>query len=224
MTLGFTHSTVYEVLPRALQAFRSSYPDVELDLKQFTSGLLVDGVRAGRVDLALVRFSPSMHDPELECVVVARDRMMLVMPVDHALAGLESVPVQLLHGVPFIGYSAEDSRYFYEIVEAMCASQGVRPVVVQASFLPTLVALVEARMGVAMVPATAVPRGSIGLVARPMDNVPDGLDYADLHCVWRRDNANPVVRSFVEMLLRDSTATQATESVRDSDKGSPTCL
>ena len=201
MTLGFTHSTVYELLPRALQAFRGCYPDVELELRQFTSGLLVEGVRVGRVDAALVRFSPSMQDPELHCVVVARDPMLLVMPSDHPLARLAAVPVTALHGVPFIGYSAEDSRYFHEVVEDLFTRHGVRPEVVHTSFLPTLVALVEARMGVALVPAPAVPRGASALAARPLAGVEDGLDRADLHCVWRGDNANPVVRSFVDVLL-----------------------
>ncbi|MCD6079455.1 MAG: LysR substrate-binding protein [Ramlibacter sp.] len=201
MTLGFTHSTVYEVLPRALQAFRGRYPDVELELKQFTSGLLVEGVRAGRVDAALVRFSPSMQDPELRSTIIARDPMLLVMPSDHPLAELAAVPVDALHGLPFVGYSAEDSRYFHDLVEALFARHGVRPEVVHTSFLPTLVALVEARMGVALVPAPAVPRGAGALVARPLAGVADGLDRADLHCVLRSDNANPVVRSFVDVLL-----------------------
>jgi DNA-binding transcriptional LysR family regulator len=200
MTLGFTHSTVYEVLPRALQAFRARYPDVDLDLKQFTSGLLVEGVRAGRVDLALVRLSPSMMEPEFDTAIVARDPMLLVMPADHPLARFAAVPVRALEGLPFVGYSAEDSRYFHEVVEAMFSRYGVRPQVVHTSFLPTLVALVEARMGVALVPAPAVPRRDGLLVARPLAGVDPGLALAELHCVWRRDNANPVVRSFLGVL------------------------
>lgn len=205
MTLGFTHSTVYEVLPRALQAFRSHFPEVELDLRQLTSGLLVDGVRAGRVDLALVRLSPSMHDPELTWSVVARDQMLLVMPADHPLTKLERVPLDALHGIPFIGYSAEDSRYFHEVVQTLCHSLSVQPKVVQASFLPTMLALVEARMGLALVPDTAVPRSDTRIVARALDKVTKDLDRAELHAVWRRDNANPITNTFVEMLLRSGT-------------------
>jgi len=204
MTLGFTHSTVYAVLPRALQVFRARYPDVELELKQLTSGLLVEGVRSGRVDLALVRLSASMADPDFDSTVVARDPMLLAMAPDHPLARLDAVPVEALDGLPFVGYSAEDSRYFHEVVEALCTRHGVRPNVVHRSFLPTLVALVEARMGAALVPAPAVSHRDGVLAARPLAGVDAGLAQADLHGVWRRDNANPVVRSFVEVLLEGS--------------------
>ena len=204
MTLGFTHSTVYDVLPKVLRVFHARLPDVDLDFKQFTSGLLVEGVRSGRVDVALVRWSPSMRDPDLEAEIVSRDRMLLLMPADHELAALEAVPMAAIDGVPFIGYSAEDSRYFHEVVDSLCARHQVRPRIVRESFLPTMLALVEARMGLALVPAAAVPMLDRGLAARPLAHVVEALDFADLHCVWRRDNANPVVRAFTEMLLEAS--------------------
>jgi len=202
MTLGFTHSTVYQVLPRALQAFRARLPQVDLELKQFTSGLLVEGVRTGRVDVALVRLSPSMHDPELQAEVVVRDRMMLLMPADHPLARLKAVPVDALEGMPLVAYSPQDSRYFHEVVHALFTRHALSPRIVHESFLPTMVALVEARMGLALVPAPAVPQRDGVLAARPLAGVEEGLDLASLHCVWRRDASNPVVPAFVEVLLQ----------------------
>ena len=200
LTLGFTHSTVYRVLPQVLEAFRAQLPQVVLELKQFTSGLLVEGVRAGRVDVALVRLSTSMLDPELEAEVIVRDRMMLLMPADHPFARMDAVPVQALDAVPFVAYSAEDSRYFHEVVESLFTHHAIRPRIVHESFLPTMVALVEARMGLALVPAPAVPQRDGVLAARPLAGVEGGLDLASLHCVWRRDASNPVVRAFVEVL------------------------
>ncbi|WBY03125.1 LysR family transcriptional regulator [Ramlibacter tataouinensis] len=206
LTLGFTHSTVYRVLPQVLEAFRARLPNVELELKQFTSGLLVEGVRTGRVDVALVRLSPSMLDTELRAQEIVRDRMMLLMPADHPLARLDAVPVKALEGLPFVAYSAEDSRYFHEVVERVFARHEVRPRIVHESFLPTMVALVEARMGLALVPAPAVAQREGVLTVRPLAGVEDGLDLASLHCVWRRDASNPVVRAFVEVLLQQNTA------------------
>ena len=110
------------------------------------------------------------------------------------------MPVAKLHDAPFVGYSAEESRYFHEVVEGLLERHQVAPRVVYRSFLPTLIALVEARVEVALAPAAAVPRGSNDLVARPLSGVEEGLDLASLHCVWRRDNFNPLVEAFVALL------------------------
>jgi DNA-binding transcriptional LysR family regulator len=206
LTLGFTHSTVYQVLPDVLAAFRARFPRIDLDLKQFTSGTLVEGVRTGRVDVALVRLSPSMQDPELCSQLVVRDRMMLVMPADHALARRKTVPVKALDGIPFVAYSAEESRYFHELVERLVGHHGIRPRIVHNSFMPTMLALVEARMGLALVPASAVSQRGAVLAARRLGGVQDDLDLASLHCIWRRDASNPVVRAFVEVLLQRRAA------------------
>ncbi len=202
ITLGFTHSAVYTVLPQALRAFRRDHPGVGLELRQLTSIQSVENVRSGRVDVALVRFSPSMKAPELESVVIARDRMLVVAPADSPLVRRKAVPVGMLRQVPFVGYSPEESRYFYEVVEGLFGRYGVDPQVVHRSFLPTLIALVEARMGVALAPAAAIPRRSNVIAARPLSGVEQGLDLASLHCVWRRDTSNPLVEAFVGLLLQ----------------------
>ncbi|MCJ0765614.1 LysR substrate-binding domain-containing protein [Variovorax terrae] len=199
LTLGFTHSTVYQVLPQALKAYRERYPDVALDLKQLTSDLLTDGVRSGRIDVALVRLSPSMMGPELEAQVVARDPMVLALPAGHPLAALDRVPAQALQGLPFIGYAPDGARYFHELIESIFAAGRVRPEVIHTSILPTLLALVEAGMGAALAPASVVPVGEGRLVCRPLQGVGETAQ-AVLSCIWRRDNANPAVPAFAALL------------------------
>jgi DNA-binding transcriptional LysR family regulator len=198
MTLGFTHSTVYRVLPQVLVAFRAQAPGVRMDLKQYTSDVLIDGLRAGRIDVALARLSRSMME-DFEVAMVARDPMVLVMPADHPLAALRAVPLKALHGLPFIGYSQDGARYFHELVESIFAVGGVRPEVKYASILPTLLALVEAGMGLALVPESAASSRSDALQSRPLV-VPGGRAEAVLYSAWRRDNANPAVAAFVAML------------------------
>lgn len=199
LTLGFTHSTVYGVLPRTLGAWRSRYPDVTLDLKQLTSDLLLDGVRSGRIDVALARVSPEMTDPDLRVALIAREPMLLVMPAGHKLAALDAVPVQSLHGLPLLHYAPQGSRYFHELVEGIFAAAAVRPTIAHMSILPTLLALVEAGMGLALAPAAAVPKHDGPLVSRPLAGAGEAA-LATLCCVSRRDNANPALAGFIQVL------------------------
>ena len=208
LTLGFTHSTVYGVLPRTLGAWRSRYPDVGLDLKQLTSDLLLEGVRSGRIDVALARVSPDLADPELQAALIAREPMLLVMPASHELAALDAVPVQALQGLPFLHYDPQGSRYFHDLVEGIFAAAEVRPVVTHMSILPTLLALVEAGMGLALVPAAAVPQHPGALVSRPLAGAGDTA-LATLCSVFRHDNANPALPGFMQVLQAQPRAMAA---------------
>lgn len=199
LTLGFTHSTVYGVLPRTLGAWRSRYPDVVLELKQLTSDLLLEGVRSGRIDVALARVSPDVDDPDLRVALIAREPMLLVMPAGHDLAALDAVPVPSLHGRPFLHYAPGGSRYFHDLVEGIFAAAEVRPTIAHMSILPTLLALVEAGMGLALVPAAAVPQQGGQLLSRPLAGAGESA-LATLCCVSRRDNANPALAGFMQVL------------------------
>lgn len=198
LALGFTHSTVYQVLPRLLMAHRRRAPGVELELRQFTSDLLIADLRSGRLDLALARLSPSMM-ADLETMVVGRDRMVVLMPADHALARYRRVPPKALHGLAYVDYTLKDARYFKELADTILATEGVRPKVVEASFLPTLFALVEAGMGVALAPESAVKSLKVPLAYRPLA-VPARTAEAVLYAAWRPDNANSALPGLLDLL------------------------
>lgn len=208
LTLGFTHSTVYGVLPRTLGAWRARYPDLALELKQLTSDLLLDGVRSGRIDVALARVSPDLADPELRVALIAREPMLLVIPAGHEFAALDAVPVQALQGLPFLHYDPQGSRYFHDLVEGIFARAEVRPTIAHMSILPTLLALVEAGMGLALVPAAAVPKHDGPLLSRPLGGAGETA-LATLCCVSRRDNANPALPGFMQVLQEQPRAVAA---------------
>ena len=75
-----------------------------------------------------------------------------------------------------------------------------------SSFLPTMFALVEAGMGVALVPASAVPERAGSLVSRPLAG--SGKAKEVLHSPWRWDNVNPAATAFISMLATPKQASR----------------
>lgn len=200
LTLGFTHSTVYRVLPDALHLFRQHYPEVVLELRQTTSDHLIDEVRNGRLDLALLRLSSSMEGPDIATRVVAQDPLVLVIPAGHALSQHAAVPLQALQDLPWIGYE-QGARYFQDLVEGVLEAAQVRPHTQYLSMLPTLLALVEAGMGSALVPSSAVQDYTGRVAVRPLAWPPTQAPaHAMLSCAWRPDNCNPVTQRFMDLL------------------------
>ena len=220
LALGFPHSAAYRLLPRAIASYKSRYPEVGIDLREMLSSDLIAGLRSRRLDVALVRASATMLGADLECSVVSREEMLLVIPRTHSLALLDVVPVKLLEGLPFIGFTAAGSRYFRETLEKIFTAGQVRPVMAHESVLPTMLALVEAGLGVALVPASVSGMRSEQLVYRPVTGAGEA-SIVLLHCVRRIDNDNPAVLNFISTVhaLRDAGSTNAESVPRSMGSG-----
>jgi DNA-binding transcriptional LysR family regulator len=96
-------------------------------------------------------------------------------------------------------YSPVESRYFAELVTDMNARSGARPRYVQhVSQIHTMLALVEAGFGVAVVPETAAAMHPEGVTFRALH--PERSPASELVAIWRADNENPVLARVQELL------------------------
>jgi DNA-binding transcriptional LysR family regulator len=205
LSLGFSHSTVYRVLPNVLRLYRQACPKVELELRQLTSDVLSEEVRRGRLDIAILRPSSVMDYTGLSAKVIAEDPMVLVLPLGHPLALYQKVPITSLQDQPWVGYAAQGARHFHEIEEKLFNAANVQPDIKHLSMLPTLLALVEAGVGIALAPMSAMHDASDRLLWKELD-LPKGseLPISLLSCTWRTDNLNPVVSRFLSILFNDT--------------------
>lgn len=197
LVLGFPNSAAYRLLPKAIALYKSRYPQVELDLREMLSSDIVGALRSRQLDVALVRASSAMLGSDLESAIAAREDMLLAMPSRHPLAQLESVPIERLDGLPLVGFTAVGSRYFRETLDTIFAVARVRPVITQESVLPTILAFVEAGLGVALVPASVAKVQSDEIVYRPVSGAEDTARVL-LYCVKRKDEAAPAVLNFFD--------------------------
>ena len=198
LSLGFPASTMFDTLPTLLAIQRSRYPEVALNLKESPSTILLESVRARQLDVALVRALPSEIEPDLHCVVAAREAMLLALPLDHPFAKLDAVPIQRLNRIPFIGFSENGSHYFHALTQKIFSTYDVQPMIVHESVVPTILALVEARLGLAIVPASMAMLRTHQLTYRPTTGT-HGMDVSTLYCVWRPD-APQTARNFVDIV------------------------
>jgi DNA-binding transcriptional LysR family regulator len=205
LALGFPNSAAYRLLPRAIAGYKRRYPEVVLDLREMLSSESIGALRSRRLDVVFVRASPAMLGADLECSVVSRDEMVLVAPRTHPLAAHDVVNIKMLEGMPFIGFTAVGSPYFRETLDRIFAVGRVRPMVAHESVLPTLLALVEAGLGVALVPASVSGMRAEQLVYRPVTGAGD-VTRVLLHCARRKDETNPAVLNFIDTVhaIRDA--------------------
>lgn len=196
LRIGFTSSSAYRVLPSALARFTREYPDVAVDLRERVSVLLMQDLLANRIDVALARPHSDDVAAGLESRVIDEERLLLALPRAHPLAALKSIPTHRLAGLPIIGFSETDSPYFHRVVHQLFSLAGIQPAIRRESVLPTIAALVAAKLGVALVPACAVTLHRESVCYRPLTG-PGSRVPVSLMCAWRSAATDPTVRNFV---------------------------
>jgi len=170
VTVAAIGSATYDVVPRLLRAHRKRCPDVELVLREMSTPAQVQALRAGEIDLGLLRLPADTAD--LVTHTVREDRMALMLPNAHPLARRTRIPLRALAREPLILFPAAPRPSWADTVIAACRESGFEPVVAQdAMESATVVSFVAAGIGIAVVPeglkVLARPGVTFRLVAPP---------------------------------------------------------
>jgi len=192
LKVGFGIATIFDLLPDVLLRFRRAHPGVEVRLQDMSTPSQLAALVGGDLDVGFVRLPVS--NPNIAVRPVLRDRLVAAMPPAtrwNAAAGLRS-----LAGQPFVVCARSSSASYYDHVVSVCRAAGFAPSIVQETDeLYTVLALVRAGIGVALVPAAARGMRLDGIRFRDV-----ALPQAqwDIGVAWRRDLApSPTIERFV---------------------------
>ena len=123
--------------------------------------------------------------------LLEQDQLVAALPADSPLADKGTLELADLAGQDFIGYPSYSA--VSSIVVDACRKAGFQPRLVQeARETSTLLSLVAAGMGIALVPMTSRMFSFQGVVFRPLRNPPP----VDLAVAWNRDSRNAPAAQF----------------------------
>jgi DNA-binding transcriptional LysR family regulator len=196
IAVGFVPSASNSVLPSLLRRFWEAHPDVAVTLREMAPGDLVDGLHAGNLDISFLYLPFS--DPLLDHLVIVREPFVAALPFDHPLARETTVDVADLRDEPFVTPADHGMMPgLHAKVTAICHAAGFVPRAVQDDvwLVQTIVALVAAGVGVALVPSSSQAQARAGVVYRPLR--PQSTHEAELAAVWRRTDQSPALGSFL---------------------------
>jgi DNA-binding transcriptional LysR family regulator len=158
IAFGFLHTLGPETVPALLRAFRADHPRVRFQLVQTYGEAMLERLRAGALDLCLT--SPLPDDPDLVVRRLDEQRLRLVVPAAHRLAGRRRVRLAEAAADPFV--TLEPGYGLRRITDALCAEAGFTPrIAFEGEEAETLRGLVAAGLGVALLPPPAVPRPGV---------------------------------------------------------------
>ncbi len=195
LRVGVTGVITWRLLPRMARAYRQRYPLVRLELSPSVfSAAQVSALIDGRIDVGFLR-APVPAGP-LASRVILNESLTAVLPQDHPLAGEPEVDLADLADENFVSYVSMQGSALRDAAVHACFSAGFTPRVVQeAPDTHTVVALVGASVGVALMPASAETLQIEGVVFTP---IAGGVDVrVPIALAWREGDTSPVLAGFL---------------------------
>jgi DNA-binding transcriptional LysR family regulator len=197
VAVGFTAASGYSFLPRLVDLARTKLPNVDLTLRELVSGEQVEALLTGRIDLGLVR--PPLTRPEFDKMRVLTEPLVAALPTGDPRLAKDQLELADFDGQPMVMYAPEGAGYFHGMLTGMFDAVGASPQHVQhMSQIHSILALVHARIGAAVVPEAAMRLHFEGVEFRPLATPADRP--VELFVAWRRDNDNPSLKPLLDLI------------------------
>jgi DNA-binding transcriptional LysR family regulator len=166
LVLAFVDSAAYALLPPVLRELHDRLPDVRVGLREVSVETDLDRLHH-TVDLAVLRDVRAVEGMALRPLIV--EDLVAAVPSDHALAQRDRLPLSALAGVGLVLPHHDLAPNVHDHLRAVFATAGVRPQVTQQALqYPTVLGLVAAGYGVALVPAAITALAPAGVTYVPV--------------------------------------------------------
>ena len=191
-----------EFLPEALSSFLAAHPNVSVDLEERLSDEIVGLIAEGVADLGIV--AGTVDAGSLETYPFRRDRFVLVVAHDHALAKRAKIGFEEVLDRDFVGLDRASALQRFLAGKAVRIGRPLRLRIQLRSF-DAVCRLVECRVGIGIVPETTARR-----VAKTM-----AIAIVPLTDSWAVRDLTICIRSMSELPLY---ARQLVEHLRASNQ------
>ena len=196
--LGFVSTIGYGPLPGWLRAFREAHPGITVELREATGDVQLEAFAQHELDAGFLLHAPGIAPlPSLQRLSLGVEPLLLALPESMPP---RTTPARLLRE-PLVIFPRAIAPSLYDAVLAFYHRQGVTPVIAQEAIqMQTIVNLVSAGLGVALVPRSMKLLQRPGIVYRALPPaLAQAAPRAETSLVWRAD-APPAVLRFVDFV------------------------
>lgn len=197
LALGYVSSiALSDLFSQAIQAFAQRFPDVQLTLVECASGSLGAQVADGRLDIGLSRLLP--QNDAVQALSLGEERLVAAVSSDSPLASQAEISLARLSAFPLILFPADYGSGLNQSIEQLYRHHGV-PLYAGPTGrqITSIIALVAAGQGVALVPACTQSLMNKGVTYRPLVEVDA---RAKLLVLTRKEESNLSVQAFMAVI------------------------
>ena len=201
LRVGIVGSAMWGPIPSLLEEFQTKYPRVTWTLHELGPTVQYDALRAKQVDVGFWR-EPKLDEDELKRdnlrqELCYRENVCVAINDHHPLAARAEIDLMDIAQEPMLTLALDKSSFPRYLIEC-CVKAGFQPTIFQEASEPqTLLAMVGAGLGVALLPETTSRIGWPGVVFLPIRSNPPS---ANLYITYTTLDDAPVVRAFLNIL------------------------
>ena len=189
--IGTFSSVATHWLPNIIREFQKAYPNIDYELLLGDYTEIESWISDGRVDCGFLRLPTR---PEFETVFLEQDRLLAILPENHALAHLEKIPVASLCDEPFMLLEKGAKAEVSEIFERCNLTTNVHFTTWDDY---AIMSMVESGLGISILPELIFRRVPYRIIAKELD-VPT---YRKIGIALRsKKTASLAVKRFLEYL------------------------
>lgn len=195
LNIGFGFHTL-SLVPRVLVQLRKVAPAAELTLRDMSTAEQVDALHSEKIDIGFVRLPIGR---EFSTMPVIGDRLILVSRQAHGTSA--RLTLDDCRESPFVLISRQRSPTMHQHTLALCAKHGFHPRSIQdVDEVTTALALVQAGMGVTMIPESFAGTRFPGVRFHPLREAEARWRVG---AAWRKGDSNPLLARFLALLKQD---------------------
>ncbi len=190
VSIGFLSPSAFVVLPRLLQQLRAKVPAAKVRLLELSDSSQIAALSNREIDLAIVQ--TQSHSPEFESLLIAQERLALILSIQHPLARMRVARLERFLGDTLFLPAQEQSAGVREAILTTFVQSGGIPSAVQVvEGIQTAICLTAAGLGIALVPESAKAMHMEGITYRPLrrPTVP-----VETYGISRRNDTFPLLR------------------------------
>lgn len=201
--VGAIDSAATGLIPQLMHDFRALMPELEIVLIEDKTARMLPKMINGTLDVAFVR-PPKMVRPQIHFEHLLDEPTVVALPPHHPLAEKPSLVVADLVDVPLIVPSPRNRPHSYDLTMRLFRSCGLEPrIAQQAEEKQTIVHLVGAEIGAALVPHWTSRLGVEGVVYRPLvDASGEQVCELPLAAAWVAGSRDPNRDLLIDLIKR----------------------
>lgn len=196
LVVGFISVADYNLLPLVLREFRRCYPQVTMSLRELTTDAQIAELSEGRIDVGFLL--PPVSEPTIESVPILREPLIAAIPEHHPLASTQGkIPLASLSSAPFIMTPRHMAPGLHDDIVSFCHSAGFSPQVIQEAIqMQTVISLVSAEMGVALIPESLQNLQRTGVIYKRLK---EKSPLTEIRLAWRAGDNLPTLKLFIQL-------------------------
>lgn len=195
--IGFVESATLDILPKIMEKFYKSYPEVNAVLQHAHTEKQIELFASNHLDVGIMGFPP--NSDKLDFYVLKTEPYWVALPPQHHLCEKELLDIKELANEKFITTNREVGKVYYDKMIQICLEAGFSPnIAQQANEMQTILSFVSFNRGIALIHESAqMIRNDV--IYKPLTGISTYAYKPSL--VWKKGPSS-IVKNFVDSSVK----------------------